>query len=582
MCIACNAGLEAVLKATGTRRGFLRHAGFTAAGMAATQLTSCAQPPAADEGPADVVFVGGPVITMTAHNPRVEAVAIRGGRILAVGAAADVENSRGPQTRIVDLAGRAVLPGLIDPHMHSAFVVVDDWADVSALATPTGTAVWDRLRETVGRARSGDWVRAQGFDPSITTDAVAPTLAELDALAPDSPFYMLESNGHVAYVNSQALKVAGVTRDTPDPPNARFVRGPDGALTGRLEETAALTRFLEKMPMPTAGEMRTRIRAMMDRAASVGCTALHDCGIGSIAEDTDLALLSDVMKENPPVRYRGMLVSSAMDAWEKLGIRPGHGDDRFRVNGIKAWSDGSNQAYTGYQRANYLGKDTRGALNYSLDELTEVIRRAHRAGWQMGVHANGDAAIDTTLAAYETVLRETPRADHRHRVEHSSVLHPDQITLMNQLGISPSFLIGHVRWWGKAFRDRILGPDVARFYDPCASALQGSLRISLHSDWNVTPIEPLRYIEDAVTRVMNEGGDVFFPDERIPVEAALRAVTLDAAWQCRMDDIVGSLEPGKLADMVVLEQDPTAVSPTQISHIKVSETWLAGERRYVA
>ncbi len=152
---------------------------------------------------------------------------------------------------------------------------------------------------------------------------------------------------------------------------------------------------------------------------------------------------------------------------------------------------------------------------------------------------------------------------------------------MKDMGLSPSFLIGHVRWWGKAFRDRLLGPERARFYDPCASALAAGLKISLHSDWNVTPIEPLRYVEDAVTRVMNEGGDVFFPEERIPVDAALRAVTIDAAWQCHMEGQIGSLETGKFADFAILEEDPTAPD-VKIGKIKVSETWMDGTKRYTA
>jgi len=277
-----------------------------------------------------------------------------------------------------------------------------------------------------------------------------------------------------------------------------------------------------------------------------------------------------------------MLVSTLMDDWEKSGIKPGRGNDQFRIDGIKAWSDGSNQAYTGYQRENYLGRNSRGSLNYTLAQLTEVIRRAHAGGWQIGVHANGDAGIDTTLQAYEAVLTSAPRADHRHRIEHCSILHPEQIEKMHALGLSPSFLIGHIRWWGKAFRDRILGPDRARFYDPCASALAGKLRISLHSDWNVTPIEPLRYIEDAVARIMNEGGGVFYGQERISVQAALRAVTIDAAWQCRMDDLVGSLEEGKYADFTITEENPMQAEPTKISKIKVSETWMAGRQRYQA
>ena len=581
MCVVCNSGIATFFEATASRRDFLKYAGSASAFVASSADLNLAQAQSPN-GTAEVIFRGGPILTMSEGLPRVDALAIRGERILAIGSVQEVETRRGPDTRIVNLDGRTLLPGLIDPHMHFVFVLFDDWINVGPITTPNNDAVQMKLRDAVHAAKPGDWIRAQQFDPSITQGAHAPTLEELDALAPDSPFFMLESNGHVAYVNTKALEVAGVTRDTPDPPTARFVRGPSGELSGRIEESAAFSPFMRKMPLPSAEEMRTRTRQLFDRAAAVGCTALHDCGIGLFAGTSDLALLKSVMQDKPPVRYRGMLISTAMDGWEKMGIKPGQGDDWFRVDGVKAWSDGSNQAYTGYQRANYLGRDARGTLNYTPDQLTEAIRRAHRVGWQVGVHANGDAAIDTTLAAFEAVLRETPRPDHRHRIEHCSVLHPEQITKMRELGISPSFLIGHVRWWGKAFRDRILGAESARFYDPCASALRGGLRISLHSDWNVTPLEPLRCVEDAVIRTMNEGGDVFFADERIAVEVALRAVTIDAAWQCRMDNIVGSLEPGKYADLALLERDPTAVDPTEIAKIKISETWFAGQRRHAA
>jgi len=184
----------------------------------------------------------------------------------SVGPAADVEARRGPSTRFVDLGGRALLPGLIDPHMHFVFVLFEDWIDVSAIATPTYEGMQTKLREGARAAKAGDWVRAWQFDPSITQGAHTPTLAELDALAPDNPFFMLENNGHVAYVNSRALQTTGITRDTPDPPTARFVRGPDGALTGKLEEPLAYLPFIAKMPIPSAMEMRARIRRMHQMA----------------------------------------------------------------------------------------------------------------------------------------------------------------------------------------------------------------------------------------------------------------------------------------------------------------------------
>lgn len=583
MCIACNPGMVAFLRSTASRRDFLKYLGAAAATSAfacSSPGMAFAQQAAAPAG--DIIFKGGTILTMNDKAPRAEAIAIRGNKILAVGKLDDVQSAIGSGAQVVDLQGRTLMPGLIDPHMHFVFTAFEDWIDVSPITTPDYATVWSKLQKGVADAKPGEWVRAQQFDASITRDAKIPTIAELDALAPNNPFFMQESNGHIAYANSAAFKAAGITRETPDPSGARFVKDADGSLTGRLEEMAAQQEFLGVMPSPTAADMIGRVQRFLDHASSVGCTMLHDCGIGIMAGAQDLKILDAVLGEGKaPVRYRGMLVSTIMDEWEKEGIKPGRGNDLFRVDGIKAWADGSNQAQTGYQRENYLGTDARGALNYSFEQVTEVIRRAHEGGWQVGVHANGDAAIDMVLDAYEAVLGKSSNSDLRHRIEHCSVFHPEQMVRMKDMGLSPSFLIGHVRWWGKAFRDRLLGPERARFYDPCASALAAGLKISLHSDWNVTPIEPLSYVEDAVTRVMNEGGDVFFPEERIPVDAALRAVTIDAAWQCHMEDQIGSLETGKFADFAILEEDPTAPD-VKIGKIKVSETWMDGTRRYTA
>ncbi len=527
---------------------------------------------------ADLVVSGGPVLTMDAARPRAGAVAVRDGRIVAVGSTEEVSGLIGRDTETLDLDGRALLPGLIDPHMHSAMVQLADWLDLSPMKRPTAEAVFAALRDA--EPTSTGWVLAQQFDPSITAGHPRLDRAVLDRLVPDRPLLVLESNGHIAYVNSRALERAGVDRSTPDPPAARYTRDADGELTGRLEESAAVMAFAEGLPMVTGDALVGRIRDLLWHAAVQGVTLLHDCGIGSIAGTADLDVLRRAVAADSPVRYRGMLVSSAYDAWSELGVRPGEGDDLFRVGGIKAWSDGSNQAGTGFQRSPYLDSDSCGALNHSADELAAVVERAHRDGWQIGVHANGDAAIDVTIDAFAAALAADPRPDARHRIEHCSVLRPEQIERMVSVGLSPSFLIGHVRWWGTAFRDRLLGPERAAFYDPCASALAAGLRISLHSDWNVTPLEPLRYVEDAVTRIMAENGEVLNPGERIGVEAALRAVTLDAAWQCRADDVTGSIEVGKYADLVVLEEDPTAVEPTAISRIAVSETRLAGQVRF--
>jgi predicted amidohydrolase YtcJ len=276
-----------------------------------------------------------------------------------------------------------------------------------------------------------------------------------------------------------------------------------------------------------------------------------------------------------------MMSSVHMDSWlEMPDVKLDNGDDWLRLLGFKFWSDGSNQGNTGFQRERYLNVDSKGIPSFPPEVLTAGIKRAHDAGWQVAVHANGDAAIDIVLAAYEEVLKGKPRGNHRHRIEHCSIAWDEHFAKMAELGLTPSFLIGHVHYWGRAFRDRIFGPEKAARLDATASASRAGVRYTLHSDFDVTEIGPLRCIENAVTRVMRDGGDILAPDERISVDQALRTMTIDAAWQARMDHAVGTLEPGKYADLVVLDEDPLEINPLRLSQIGVRETWVEGQRRY--
>ncbi len=592
MCQACNPHLLALMRDGLDRRDFLKYSAALSLGAGLSREARAAQrrygkkasqAPLAERkaGPADLIFHGGKIITVNDAMPRAEALAVRGGRVSAVGAKDAVLRQRGSPTKLVDLGGHTMLPGFIDAHMHTTMTFLDSWLDIGPLTTPSMRAALEKLRAAARQAKPGQWVHAQALDPSITPGEPF-TLKELDAAAGDHPLLVVESNGHVFYANSRALRLGGITRDTPDAPRSRYVRDANGDLTGRIEEFAGVAPLTKHMPKQAAEEYATGVRRLFDRAAAAGCTGLHDCGIGNLAGVADLQAVRQVMDGDPPIRFAAQLVSTMLDKWIEMGIKPGVGTDRMRLVGIKTWSDGSNQGLTGYQREPYLNSTNRGALNYTLDELTRAIQRAHGLGWQVGVHANGDAAIDATLQAFETVLKKSPRQGHRHRIEHCSILHPEQIQKMVALALSPSFLIGHVHYWGRAFRDRLLGPARSDFYDPCASALKAGLRISLHSDYNVTQIEPLRYIENAVTRVMREGGGVLNPAERITPMQAIKAVTLDAAWQSQMDSFAGSLEVGKYADLVILEKDPTRVDPTTIKSIQVIETWLEGTRRYRA
>jgi len=549
-------------------------------GGALLAASLCAPEVRAQSRHAELFFRNGSIRTMDPAKPTAQAVAVANGKIMAVGSESELEGLRTAQTKVIDLAGGTLLPGLMDPHMHTVFVLFEGWMDAGPFANKSIEEIVGKLKAAAEKAAPGAWVQAWQFDATITPGKTRIDLALLDQIAPNNPLFLHESNGHIAHVNSKALEVAGVTRDTPDPPQARFGRDANGNLTGRLEEANALVPFTSKMPQPTPEETAAAVGRLFQLAASRGCTGLFDAGIGMSGTD-HLTLLQGVMAKNPPIRFGGTLVSNQMKAWRDAGLKPGFGNDRFRISAMKAWCDGSNQGMTGYQREPYLNSTSRGSPNYSLAELTEAIRESHNDGWQVCVHSNGDAAIDETLDAYEAVLKAMPRADHRHRIEHCSVLHEDQIARMKAMDLSPSFLIGHVHYWGRAFRDNILGPERANRLDPCASVLKAGLRPTLHSDWNVTEIGPLRMVEQAVTRIMRDGGEVLNPAERVPVEAALRMVTTDAAWQCRRD-FTGVIAAGKAADLVILDKDPTQVDPTTISTIPVRETWLDGERRFQA
>jgi predicted amidohydrolase YtcJ len=581
MCLGCNPDLTKVLRTVASRRDFVTGlAAFTVAGRFATSARAQGAV-AAMQGPADTIIFGGPIVTVDELIPSAEAIAIRQGRISAVGSREAVMAQAARGTQLVDLKGRTLLPGFVEPHMHTTMAVMLGWLDLSPFTTKTIDEALGKIKAQAQKTKEGEWVQASSLDPSLMPGPPL-SAALLDTVSPDRPVLLLESNGHIAYVNSLALKLAGITSATPNPPQGRFVRDASGTLTGRLEEFPAFLPVFAKMPQLTAQQLIANTRTVLGTAANAGCTALHDCGLGMLHGKSDIEMLHQVMDASAPVRLSGALVSTLMDEWVAAGFKPDAGDDRFRLTGIKAWADGSNQARTGYQREPYLNTTNRGVLNYTPEQIEATIQRAHDLGWQVCVHANGDAAIDTTLAAYGGVLKKSPRQGHRHRIEHCSLLHPEQIAKMKELELSPSFLIGHVYYWGRAFQDNIFGRERTQLLDRCGSALKAGLRISLHSDYNVTPIQPLRFIQTAVMRTMQDGGEVLTPEERLTTAEAIRAVTLDAAWQCKQDDLYGSLTPGKYADLVVLEDNPLTSDPDRIAAIKVSETWLEGSPRKAA
>ena len=395
----------------------------------------------------------------------------------------------------------------------------------------------------------------------------------------------MNASQHFFYVNSAAYAAAGITAETPNPPGGDY-GARNGTLTGIVAEAAAMLSFMKLTSAITPADIAAAITGIAAAAAKVGVTYVHEAATGAIAGVTEVDLLHQTFAQPGfPIRGSLSLWGERLEEFTAAGLSPGSGDDRLRSQTVKWVSDGSNQGYSGYLRENYLGRDTRGVANFTPEQLTANFAKTLAAQWPIMCHANGDAALDMVLECFAAVAR-TPDWDpaKRHRIEHSSLLHDEHIAAMAALGVTPSFLMNHVRLWGRVMRDDILGPARADLLDRYGSAVKAGLRASFHCDFSVSPIGPLNYIATAAARTMADGGEVLNPAERVPVAQALRGSTLDAAWMCHADGLVGSLVAGKAADFVLLADDPLAheADPDAVRDIAVQATYLDGAEVYSA
>ena len=562
------------------RRQFVYGAGAV---LGAT-LVGCGRQETPAGGSAVTVFVNGTVLPVDAAFSEHEALAISGNRILAVGNRDDVLAAAGRGAKTVDLAGRVLMPGFIEPHMHFALLAgLGHLEDISPFKQPTFDDALNALRDIAASTGPDEWVMARQFDPIMLDPPRDLTTRELDVIAPDRPAFILNASGHIAYVNSKALELGGITRDSEDPPGGEYGRYEDGTPNGVLYGQAASSSILYQNQQ-VAHRMQTGFvgagREVGDDAAALGITTLCDQATGALAGPAEL--------DSYRAMYDGGLMKARIRAyayseqpgWDEAGVEAGQGDALMRVAGWKIVSDGSNQGFTGRQREPYYTRDTVGIFYVEPDALRAAVLDRGRRGWPLSIHGNGDAAIDSILDAVENARDEGVDVQAlRCRIEHCSILHDEQIERMAALGMVPSFLINHVHYWGHVMRDQVFGPEKVQLLDRCASVEKAGLNWVIHTDAPVSPLGTLQNIRVAVARdLWAEPDTILAPDERVSVEAAIRSVTHNAAWACHSEDEIGSLETGKLADLVVLEEDPRAVEPTAIADIQVSETWMDGRR----
>jgi predicted amidohydrolase YtcJ len=568
------------------RRSFIKTSAGAVAGLS---LARCRREPGEETGAATLVFRNGVVLPVDEGFSEHTALAIQGNRVLAVGTEDEVAAAAGAGARVVDLDGRTVLPGFIEPHMHFLLLAgLGHVEDVGPFKRPTFEESLRALREIRERTGPDEWVMGRQFDPILLEPPRELTTKELDEIAPDQPVFVLNASGHIAYVNSRALALAGITKDTPDGDGAQYGRYEDGSPNGVLYGPGAhLPVLLSNEAI--ANRMQTGFVdagiQVGELAASVGVTTLCDQATGALTGPAELQKYREMYAEGRmKARIRAYLLFLKAQEWDEAGVQPGEGDALMRVSGWKIVTDGSNQGFTGRQREPYLGKDSRGMFYVEPDVLREMVQTRAAQGWPLSLHGNGDAAIDSILDAVEHSQGQgLDMQSLRCRIEHCSILHDEQIERCKALGVAPSFLINHVHYWGHVMRDKVFGPEKVQLLDRCASVEKAGLTWTMHTDAPVSPLGALHMIRVAVARdLWKEPETVLAPQERVGVEVAIRSITRDAAWLCHSEAEIGSLEPGKLADLVVLEEDPRKVEPTAISDIRVHQTWMDGQQVFGA
>ena len=542
---------------------------------------------------ADLVFVGGPIVTVNAKNEEAQALATKDGKIVAVGLEADIrKNWVDQKTQVIDLRGQTLMPGFVEPHVHIVLTAMVEglWLDLSNFSLPYDTieTLSEKLRAALKTVPPGGWLAGFGVDPSRTSPFMAELTVEvLDKVSKDVPIFIINQSGHIGYVNSKAFELAGVNNQTPNPPGGGiYVKDEKGNLTGKLIEPPSYVPFQAKMPVPTQQELIQAMRNTTKRLATKGVTTSAEITVGAnLGLENEIGLYKYLLANGGlPVRVRAYLYGSAIPKGFQ-GVKPNEGDDLFRYVGVKFISDGSTQGLTAALNEPYAypaGTTFRGDLNYKDEQLLANMKPYFDQGWQISVHANGSRAVEQTLNNYAKLLDGNSQPEKRRlRIEHFTVTTPEQLIKTKQLGVVPGFTIGHVHYWGQAFNDQILGAPRAECIDPSASLKKEGVRFAYHSDSPVSPYGPLKYITQGVTRVWQSPlqRKVLGPNERISVDDAIRAVTIDAAYQMMSDDKIGSLEVGKLADFVVLEKNPRATSAEQIGDIKVLQTWVGGKRQ---
>ena len=540
----------------------------------------------AQENNADKIFVGGDIITVDDKNPEARAIAVHNGKIQAIGSETEVLKYEGYNTEVIDLKGNTLMPGFIDIHTHPILSAkTAETIDVSGFNHKNQVGVMESLNKGIEEKGSGEWVIAFGWDPAILRNLEAPTLKELDQMAPENPLFIIAQTLHSGFANSLALEEAGINKYSPNPEGGYFDKDENGELTGLIVEVGAMTKIADATPKYPRVAYLYLLTKQMETYSKAGYTTIVAPGLQPIIHKHIQSLQEVAEHPNSPVR---VITYPLFDRLEKTYFKPSQGNQKFKVLGPKFWIDGSpyaggmamNEPYLDNEfTRNKLGikSGEKGHLNYDDERLFFLVNKFHKEGWQIAAHIQGERAAKQFLDAVEEAQQIFPRKDYRHRMEHNALVTREQLKRAFRLGVTPSFYIDHIYYYGDALKEVIVGPKRAARFMPVNSAKKAGHRFTLHTDSPSSPIGVLRMMRVAVTRKTRSGKYVLGHDEKITVNDAIKAVTINAAWQIFEEDTRGSLEVGKLADFTVLSRNLKKIPPEDWKSDEIVGTNLAGE-----
>ncbi len=542
----------------------------------------------APEPPELQAFINGNVLTVNSTNDRAEALLVEGEKIIAVGTTVEITSliqaHESKRTVVVhDLAGKTLAPGIIDAHSHFPGSGVYQFA-ADLNAPPIGDiASIDEmlavLRQLDSTTEEGQWLFGLGYDDSQMTDGRHPFREELDAISTTRPIFILHISGHMGVANSLAMERMGIAKDTLAPSGGDYVKNSEGELTGLILETAVFP-FLHKATDFSVSEIWDVITtASLDYARQGITTAQNGAADKRYATGLKWASRLGAVSQR-------LIIWPLHDALSPSLLRSLKKDttDRYEVGALKIVADGSIQGYTGYLKEPYHvtpdGQESnfRGHPVIAKGELEALVKRYFSAGQTLAIHGNGDASIDDILFAVESAQTQYPDKQRRTVLIHAQMARKDQLLKMKELGVTPSFFSAHTYYWGDRHRDLFMGLERAQGMSPARSAQKLGLRYSLHLDTPVVPMNTMRLLWSAVNRTTSSGRTLG-RSERISREHALRAITIDAAYQIYKEKELGSIEEGKLADLVIFNQDPTDKS-VELLDTQVVATYVGGIEIY--